>query len=91
MKITRVYTGDDLESHFEDIEVPLTDLSNGIGAISKTSRLTSAKGTCVIAHRWIGRCEAVMHCSTSRPIIDCGYPIHRRFMQVTLTAHATCY
>lgn len=33
MKITRIYTGDDGESHFEDVEIPLTD-RGVIGAIS---------------------------------------------------------
>ncbi len=40
MKITRIYTGDDGESHFEDIEVPLTDHGGGIGAISKLENAT---------------------------------------------------
>lgn len=40
MKITRIYTGDDGESHFEDIEVPLRDLGSGIGAISKLQDAT---------------------------------------------------
>ena len=34
MKILRVYSGDDGESHFEDVEVPLEDLGK-IGRISK--------------------------------------------------------
>ncbi len=34
MNITRVYTGDDGESHFEDVEVPLKDLG-GIGRLSE--------------------------------------------------------
>ncbi|MCP4038452.1 MAG: hypothetical protein GY944_22535 [bacterium] len=40
MKITRIYTGDDGESHFEDVEVPLTDHGGGIGAISKLENAT---------------------------------------------------
>lgn len=40
MKITRIYTGDDGESHFEDIEVPLVDHGGGIGAISKLEGAT---------------------------------------------------
>ncbi len=40
MKITRVYTGDDGESHFEDLEVPLKDL----GRIGKLSELVCATG-----------------------------------------------
>ncbi len=34
MHVTRVYTGDDGESHFEDLEIPLEDLG-AIGAMSK--------------------------------------------------------
>ena len=34
MKITRIYTGDDGESHFEDIEVPLVDRGGALGRIS---------------------------------------------------------
>ncbi|MFT5443855.1 MAG: hypothetical protein ACI8W3_002906 [Myxococcota bacterium] len=40
MKILRIYTGDDGESHFEDIEVPLTDHGGGIGAISTLESAT---------------------------------------------------
>ena len=40
MKVTRVYTGDDGESHFEDIEVPLADR----GAFGSISELVSATG-----------------------------------------------
>ncbi len=34
MHVTRVYTGDDGESHFENVEIPLEDLG-AIGAMSK--------------------------------------------------------
>ena len=37
--ITRIYTGDDGESHFEDVDVPLLD-RGGIGAISKLQGAT---------------------------------------------------
>ncbi len=40
MKILRIYTGDDGESHFEDIEVPLIDHGAGIGAISELEGAT---------------------------------------------------
>ena len=40
MVITRIYTGDDGESHFEDIEIELADL----GAIGKVSKLRPATG-----------------------------------------------
>jgi len=33
MKVTRIYTGEDGESHFEDVEIPLVD-RGGIGRIS---------------------------------------------------------
>jgi hypothetical protein len=29
MKITRIYTGEDLQSHFEDLEIPLKDGGKG--------------------------------------------------------------
>jgi uncharacterized protein YjlB len=34
MKITRIYTGEDSESHFEDIDIPLKDAGD-IGALSE--------------------------------------------------------
>ena len=40
MKILRVYSGDDGESHFEELEIPLTDL----GHIGKLSKLQAATG-----------------------------------------------
>jgi hypothetical protein len=40
MQITRVYTGDDGESHFDDFEVPLRDL----GAIGQLSELVRGSG-----------------------------------------------
>jgi len=40
VKITRIYSGDDGESHFEDIEIPLTDRGGAIGAISKLENAT---------------------------------------------------
>ncbi len=38
-QITRIYTGDDGESHFEDVEVSLVD-RGGIGAISQLQDAT---------------------------------------------------
>jgi len=38
--VTRIFTGDDGESHFEDIDIPLTDL----GPIGAMSRLIEATG-----------------------------------------------
>jgi hypothetical protein len=40
MRVTRIYTGDDGESHFEDVDVPLKDL----GAIGSLSELVPATG-----------------------------------------------
>ncbi|MDZ7692447.1 MAG: hypothetical protein U5K69_15150 [Balneolaceae bacterium] len=40
MKVTRLYTGDDGESHFEDIEIPLQDA----GEIGRLSELEEATG-----------------------------------------------
>ena len=39
MRITRLYTGDDGESHFEEIDIPLTD-SGEIGALSEPFKAT---------------------------------------------------
>ena len=38
-RVTRIYTGDDGESHFEDLELPLTD-RGVIGAISSLQEAT---------------------------------------------------
>lgn len=40
MKITRLYTGDDNESHFEDIDIPLKDA----GEIGRLSELQPTTG-----------------------------------------------
>ncbi|NQZ98878.1 MAG: hypothetical protein HRU01_20435 [Myxococcales bacterium] len=40
MQITRIFTGDDGESHFEDIDVPLEDF----GSIGRISKLEDATG-----------------------------------------------
>ncbi|MCZ6675955.1 MAG: hypothetical protein O7E52_01770 [Candidatus Poribacteria bacterium] len=39
MKITRLYTGDDGESHFEDIEIPLHDAGE-VGRLSEIHPVT---------------------------------------------------
>ncbi len=39
MKITRIYTGEDNESHFEDLEVPMNDHGT-IGSISSLENAT---------------------------------------------------
>ena len=40
MHITRIYSGEDGESHFEDVEIPLDDL----GDLGRLSKLTAATG-----------------------------------------------
>ena len=40
MKVTRIYTGPDNESHFEDLEIPLED----IGGINRRSEPMQATG-----------------------------------------------
>jgi len=40
MRITRIYTGDDGESHFEDIDVPMIDRGQPIGSISRLEKAT---------------------------------------------------
>ncbi len=40
MRVTRVYTGPDDESHFEDLDIPLEDLG-AIGSMSKPMNATS--------------------------------------------------
>ena len=40
MKITRIYTGEDEQSHFEEIEIPLIDQ----GDIGRLSKIFSASG-----------------------------------------------
>ena len=40
MKITRIYTGEDEQSHFEEIEIPLFDQ----GDIGRLSEIFSASG-----------------------------------------------
>lgn len=40
MKVTRLYTGPDGESHFEDIDIPLRDM----GGVDRRSELMAATG-----------------------------------------------
>jgi hypothetical protein len=63
MKVLRVYSGDDGESHFEDIEVPLKDL----GHIGKLSKLESATG--VVFRTTDGDYEYGWHCAPRRQYV----------------------
>ena len=40
MKVTRIYTGEDGESHFEDVEISMIDRGGAIGAISRLEGAT---------------------------------------------------
>jgi len=63
LKITRIYTGDDGESHFEDVEVELADL----GAIGRLSQLHPATG---IVFRETGADYAYdYHCAPRRQYV----------------------
>lgn len=40
MKIPRLYSGDDGESHFGELDIPLEDMGGGVGVISKLQAAT---------------------------------------------------
>ncbi len=40
MKLTRIYSGEDGDSHFMDVDVPLSEVGGAIGAISDLERAT---------------------------------------------------
>ena len=63
MKIVRVYSGDDGESHFEDLEIPLKDLGN----IGKLSKLQEATG--VVFRTTDGSYEYGWHCAPRRQYV----------------------
>ena len=63
MKIVRVYSGDDGESHFQDIEIPLQDL----GVKGKLSKLISGNG--VIFREVPGTYELDFHTAPRRQFV----------------------
>jgi hypothetical protein len=63
MKVLRVYSGDDGESHFEDIEIPLKDL----GHIGKLSELQDATG--VVFRTTGGDYAYGWHCAPRRQYV----------------------
>lgn len=63
MKILRVYSGNDGESHFEDVEVTLKDL----GHIGKLSKLEQATG--VMFRTTGGDYEYGWHCAPRRQYV----------------------
>lgn len=63
MKITRVYTGEDGESHFDDVDVPLRDY----GAIGAMSELVRGKG--VIFRETGGEYDLDFHNAPRRQLV----------------------
>ena len=63
MLITRVYTGSDGQSHFEDVEVELTDN----GPLGSISSLWSVKG--VFFRRVSGDCDLDFHNARRRQFV----------------------
>ena len=70
MRVTRIYSGDDGESHFEDIEIPLRDL----GEIGKLSALVNATG--MIFRETDGTYDYDFHCAPRRQyVINLDAPV----------------
>ncbi len=63
MNVTRIYSGDDGESHFEDVEIPLKDL----GAIGMISKLQEASG--VVFRETAGDYDFDFHCAPRRQYV----------------------
>ncbi len=63
MKITRVYSGDDGESHLEDLEVELQDL----GPIGRVSTWTEATG--ILFRETDGDYALDFHCAPRRQFV----------------------
>lgn len=63
MKVTRIYTGDDGESHFEDLEIPLRDL----GAIGSISQLQPATG--IVFRETAADYDVDFHCAPRRQYV----------------------
>jgi hypothetical protein len=63
MRITRIYTGDDGESHFEDVEIALKDL----GEIGRLSKLHPATG--IVFRETDGDYAYDYHCAPRRQYV----------------------
>ena len=63
MKITRVYSGDDGESHFDELEIELVDR----GAIGRISKLMSATG--IVFRETDGHYNLDFHCAPRRQFV----------------------
>jgi hypothetical protein len=63
VKITRVYSGDDGESHFEDVEIELDDRGN----IGRLSKLMNATG--VLFRENDGDYQLDWHCAPRRQFV----------------------
>ena len=63
MRVTRIYTGDDGESHFEDVEIPLRDL----GDLGRISAQVDVKG---LMFREVGAdYDLDFHCAPRRQYV----------------------
>lgn len=83
MKVTRIYTGDDGQSHFEDLDIPMSSSSIGamtsaIPASSATFRDTAAGGPQVMDFHVAPRRQFVIHLA-GRAEIECGDGSKRQF------------
>ena len=63
MHITRIYTGEDDESHFEDIEIPLEDAGN----IGRLSGIQGATG--ILFRETEGDYDFDFHCAPRRQYV----------------------
>lgn len=83
MKVTRIYTGDDNQSHFEDLDIPMSAsqigaMSAAIPAASVFFRDTGDGGPEVIDYHVAPRRQFVIHLA-GRVEIVCGGGESRRF------------
>lgn len=83
MKVTRIYTGDDAQSHFEDLDIPVTASSIGgmtsaIPAESVFFRDTGDGGPAVMDYHVAPRRQFVIHLA-GRVQIECGDGTKQQF------------
>ena len=82
MKVTRIYTGDDQQSHFEDLELPLaaTDLGQVSAPVPASAAFFrhSAGGPPVYDFHVAPRRQFVIHLA-GRVAIECGDGTTREF------------
>lgn len=83
MKVTRIYTGDDGQSHFEDLDVPFTasgagQMTGAIPAATVFFRSTREGGPEVMDFHVAPRRQFVVH-TAGRVEIECGDGTRRQF------------